>query len=256
MVINSSNDQTNGQFIWLGIFAHPDDETSASAGTMVKWVSENNAAFVVTATGGELGTLGTGGLVIKRENLALVRETELKKNLAMYGCNPPFMLRYRDQELEDEEIGILSMKILDIIHLINPDIIATFGPSGISNHTDHIAIHNATKKAYEDYKDSSDRQRVPILIYPSISEEMATQYSLNLSSDEKKMDIVIDINSSIDIKIKGLRNYKSQEDAQEFAEHLDNLKSNKKANVESFAVSPITPSDWASYPVVEHLKNL
>ena len=91
------------------------------------------------------------------------------------------------------------------------------------------------------------------MIYPSISEEMATQYSLNLSSDEKKMDIVIDINSSIDIKIKGLRNYK---DAQEFAEHLDNLKSNKKANVESFAVSPITPSDWASYPVVEHLKNL
>ena len=28
MVINSSNSQTNGQFIWLGIFAHPDDETS------------------------------------------------------------------------------------------------------------------------------------------------------------------------------------------------------------------------------------
>ena len=99
MVINSSNSQTNGQFIWLGIFAHPDDETSASAGTMVKWASENNAAFVVTATGGELGTLGTGGLVIERENLALVRETELKNNLDMYGCNPPFMLRYRDQEL-------------------------------------------------------------------------------------------------------------------------------------------------------------
>ncbi|GIS65078.1 MAG: hypothetical protein CM1200mP3_13260 [Chloroflexota bacterium] len=67
-------------------------------------------SFRVNATGGELGTLGTGGLVIKKENLALGLRNGTEKNLAMYGCNPPFMLRYRDQELEDEEIGILSRR--------------------------------------------------------------------------------------------------------------------------------------------------
>ena len=256
MAINSSENQNIDQFTWLGIFAHPDDETSASAGTMVKWVNENNQTYVVTATGGELGTLGTGGLIVKRENLGEVRESELKKNLAMYGCNPPFMLRYRDQELADEKLNTLSMKILDIIHLVDPDIIVTFGPSGISNHTDHIAIHHASKKAYIDYKNGTNRLQAPVLIYPSLSEEMANQYSLDLSSDEKRMDIVVDINSSIDMKIKGLRNYKSQEDAQEFAEQLNSIKSNQNANVESFAVSPSTPDDWDSYPVIDYLRNL
>lgn len=253
---NSLPNHSNGPFVWLGIFAHPDDETSASAGTMVKWVSENNQAYVVTATGGELGTLGTGGLVIQRENLAEIRETELQQNLAMYGCNPPFLLRYRDQELADEKASTLSMKVLDIIHMVNPDIIATFGPSGISNHADHIAIHHAAKNAYLDYKSGTNGQTVPILIYPSLSEETANQYSLDLSPDEKRMDIVVDINSSINTKIKGLRNYKSQEDAQEFAERLNSIKSNQDANIESFAVSPSTPDDWSSYPVVDYLRNL
>ena len=50
--------------VWLGVYGHPDDETSASAGTMVKLSDEGHQVFVITATGGELGTLGTDGTKI------------------------------------------------------------------------------------------------------------------------------------------------------------------------------------------------
>ena len=55
--------------VWLGVYGHPDDETSASAGTMVKLSDEGHQVYVITATGGELGTLGTGGIKIRRSCL-------------------------------------------------------------------------------------------------------------------------------------------------------------------------------------------
>ena len=80
----SPSNRNNKSFTWLGVFGHPDDETSASAGTMVKWIEAGNEVYIVTATGGEEGTLGTGGQVIERNKLGSVREAELRKNLNMY----------------------------------------------------------------------------------------------------------------------------------------------------------------------------
>src|SRR2546427_6821969 len=44
----------------LAVFAHPDDETSAAAGTLTKYAREGVDIHVVTATRGERGGLGTG----------------------------------------------------------------------------------------------------------------------------------------------------------------------------------------------------
>lgn len=238
--------------VWLGIFAHPDDETSASAGTMVRWIEEGGEVYIVTATGGEEGSLGTGGEIIEKEDLAKVRESELRKNLLLYGANEPFLLRYRDQDLDKEDITEVSGKLLDIMHIIEPDIIATFGPSGISNHPDHIAIHKATLLAHDWYVASLHKSQSPLLIYPTLSIEVAKEYGLQLSEDEKKIDIEVNIESSIDIKIQGLRNYKSQQDAQDFAESLSKSEDKK----ERFAVSPKISSLWRDSSLVSHLISL
>ena len=156
------------KLVWLGIFAHPDDETSASAGTMVRWIEEGGKVYIVTATGGEEGSLGTGGEVIERKDLAKVRESELRKNLLLYGANAPFLLGYRDQDLNKENIEDVSLRLLDIMHIVKPDIVATFGPSGISNNPDHIAIHKATLLAHEWYAESQLQSQVPLLIYPTL----------------------------------------------------------------------------------------
>ncbi len=238
--------------VWLGVYGHPDDETSASAGTMVKLSDEGHQVFVITATGGELGTLGTDGTKIRREDLASVRESELRANMKAYGANPPFMLRYVDQELEKEDPEVLAIKILDIMHMVKPNVVSTFGPSGISNHPDHIAIHISTLVAYEKYTNPTS-ENAPLLIYPSIPEDIAKMYNLQLSPVEKNMDLIIDINETIGYKIEGLKNYKSQEDAQEFAAHLSEREG---SHFESFAVSDSSPNDWESHPVVKYLRSL
>ena len=240
------------RLVWLGIFAHPDDETSASAGTMVRWIDEGGEVYIVTATGGEEGSLGTGGEIIEKKDLAKVRESELRKNLLLYGANAPFLLRYRDQDLNKENIEDVSLKLLDIMHIVKPDIVVTFGPSGISNHPDHIAIHEAALLAHEWYVESQHKSQVPLLIYPTLPIELAEQYGLELSDDEKKIDIEVNIESSIDKKIQGLRNYKSQQDAQDFAERLSKSEDKK----ERFAVSPKISSTWKDSSLISHLISL
>ncbi len=240
------------KLVWLGIFAHPDDETSASAGTMVRWIEEGGKVYIVTATGGEEGSLGTGGEVIERKDLAKVRESELRKNLLLYGANAPFLLGYRDQDLNKENIEDVSLRLLEIMHIVKPDIVATFGPSGISNHPDHIAIHKASLLAHEWYAESQLQSQVPLLIYPTLPIEVAEQYGLELSDDEKKIDVEVNIESSMDKKIQGLRNYKSQQDAQDFAERLSKSVDKK----ECFAVSPKISSAWKDSSLISHLISL
>ena len=82
-----NNTVNKNPLVWIGIFAHPDDETTSSSGTMMKWVKNNNEAYISTGTRGEEGTLGTGDLKIKREDLGKVREKELRHNLDLYGPN-------------------------------------------------------------------------------------------------------------------------------------------------------------------------
>ena len=236
--------------IWIGVFAHPDDETTSSAGTMMKWVKNSNDAYIITGTRGEEGTLGTGDLKIKRKDLGKVREEELRNNLDMYGVNPPYILDYKDQDLDKENPDILAKKILTILKQINPDVIITFGPTGISNHPDHIAIHKSALIAYKYYK--SDTSQNPLLIYPAIPEDRAKDYGLELSEDEKRLDIVIDIADTFDTKIQGLKNYKSQEDAQELAKRF--LEYN--FTYESFSLSPINQLDDYSFSLIEYVKSL
>ena len=57
----------NKQKTFLFVFAHPDDETSSSGGTITKLSKEGHSVYVCTSTRGELGTLGTGTLKISAD---------------------------------------------------------------------------------------------------------------------------------------------------------------------------------------------
>ena len=58
----------------LAVFAHPDDETTTSGGTLARYATEGAKVFVATATRGEQGGLGTGGYEILRDDLPAVRQ--------------------------------------------------------------------------------------------------------------------------------------------------------------------------------------
>ncbi len=199
----------------LAVFAHPDDETSSCGGTFTKYASQGVEIHVVTATRGELGELGTGGLVIDRENLPAVREAELRAVLELYGAHPPTILGYRDQELISVDFETLVQDVLRAMTRVLPDVVLTFGPTGVSNHDDHKAIHRATVDAFRRYRQHA--ANAPRLYYVAIPEFVARQFEFDLHPSEMAPHVQIDIAEVKGTKLQGLRTYRSQADAQELA---------------------------------------
>ena len=206
------------QKTFLFVFAHPDDETSSSGGTITKLSNEGHSVYVCTATRGELGTLGTGTLKIARKDLPKVREQELKGALKLFGAHAPILLGYKDQELQLIPEKTLIEVISKIIHSINPDFIITFGPSGISGHSDHIAISKATTAAFKSYFKINSTNK---LFYVAISKEASISFNLKLTELEMNPNVIIDISKQFQTKLKALKNYRSQEDAQFLAKMFE-----------------------------------
>jgi LmbE family N-acetylglucosaminyl deacetylase len=199
----------------LAVFAHPDDETSTAAGTFTKYAREGVEIHVVTATRGELGELGTDDLKIERHDLPAIREAELRAVLALYGANRPILLDYRDQELITADFETLTQDVLRAMASVRPDVVITFGPSGISNHDDHKTIHRAATEAFHRYRHTA--VVAPRLYYVAIPQEVAARFAFHLHPSEMTLSVCIDIAEVKPIKLQGLRTYRSQTDAQELA---------------------------------------
>src|SRR4029453_15357633 len=120
----------------LAVFAHPDDETSAAAGTLIHYAREGVDIYVVTATRGERGDLGTGDRTIARHDLPAVREAELRAVLPPYGAHPPILLAYREQKPSTPNVATLAHDVLRVMVAVQPEVVLTFGPTGISGHED------------------------------------------------------------------------------------------------------------------------
>jgi LmbE family N-acetylglucosaminyl deacetylase len=225
----------------LAVFAHPDDETSAAAGTMSKYAREGVDIHVVTATRGELGELGTGDLKIERCDLPAVRETELRAVLELYGANPPMLLGYRDQGLLAADFETLTQGVLRAMVTVQPDVVITFGPSGISNHDDHKVIHRATTEAFHRYHQTI--ASAARLYYVAIPQEVAAQFEFELHPSELTLSVSINITEEKPLKLQGLRTYRSQADAQALAVIFESDQFSQEWFYQAYPeVSPTAPS--------------
>ncbi len=203
----------------LGVFAHPDDETSGAGGTFTKYARKGVAVSVVTATLGEEGGLGTGGRQIARAALPQVRERELRTVLRSYGANPPILLGYHDQRVKDADFEELVGKVLLAMEETRPDVVITFGPRGISNHDDHVTIHRAAVQAFHRYRVAGgDSAR---LYYVAIPKQMVELVKLDLDGPEVEPHVLVDISETVAVKVRALRTYSSQQDAQQLAEMFE-----------------------------------
>ncbi len=130
----------------LGIWAHPDDESWASAGLM-KMASLNGQKIgIITATKGDAGETADEHKWPKSK-LGEIRKKELEDCLCFVGKVEQFWLGYEDGNLattdEKEAVG----EIIRIINVFNPDTIVSFEPNGITGHDDHKTISLWTGRA-------------------------------------------------------------------------------------------------------------
>ena len=128
----------------LGVWAHPDDEAYLSAGLMAEFSRRGDRVVVVTATLGERGT--SDPLAWPPEQLAPVRRAELRRSLAAVGVEEFHLLGLPDGDCEQHDA---TDAIAGFITVLQPDLVVTFGPDGMTGHPDHRAVSRWTTQAMD-----------------------------------------------------------------------------------------------------------
>jgi LmbE family N-acetylglucosaminyl deacetylase len=101
--------------------------------------------FLLCATRGEAGILG-----VKPEEAGAIREKELRHAAEHLGIEVHF-LGYQDGELSRVNPAILLEDIACWIGLVEPQVILTFGPDGVSGHPDHVTISHIVAQAVNQF---------------------------------------------------------------------------------------------------------
>jgi N-acetyl-1-D-myo-inositol-2-amino-2-deoxy-alpha-D-glucopyranoside deacetylase len=146
--------------VLLSVMAHPDDETFGMGGTLALYASRGVDVHLVCGTRGEVGEVDPQ-YMLGFNSIAEVRESELRCAAGVIGLAGVHFLGYRDSGMtgspENQHPRALAAAPLDevagrvahYIRLIRPQVVLTFDPIGGYRHPDHIAIHNATVRAFE-----------------------------------------------------------------------------------------------------------
>lgn len=129
------------------IYAHPDDETFASGGTIARYALQSDCEIVLfCTTRGEAGKPGNPPLCTQEE-LGEVRSRELEAAAQVLGIDRVILRDYGDGRLSRIPFQQLVDEIARQIQLEAPQAVVTFPPHGISGHPDHQVIQRATREA-------------------------------------------------------------------------------------------------------------
>lgn len=133
------------------IVAHPDDDAYGCAGSIALHEHDPGFRFIlVLATDGAAGQISRG-VPATPETLGAWRRIESANAWRAHGTIPARheWLGYQDGHVHEVDPAELASKIHEILVQERPQIVATFGPDGITGHRDHIAIGQATDTAFE-----------------------------------------------------------------------------------------------------------
>jgi len=205
----------------LLVFAHPDDESFGPSGTAAKYRKSGIPTDLICATRGEVGTRLD---VPKDMETGKAREAELRKAAALIGIRDLYLLGFTDGQLDKVNLSEIADKIFSIMEKVLPEVVITFGPDGISGHPDHIAVGRAAAMAFHRLRDKDNGPRK--LYYVTIPESVlpnAAEMGIRTRPD-REVTTTIDIREFGDLKKKAIAAHRSQQDAREFIEMLNQLK--------------------------------
>jgi len=142
----------------LAVFAHPDDETFGTGGTLAHYARAGVSVHLVCATRGEVGEAPRD--LKGFASVGDMRADELQCASNILGLESVNFLGYRDsgmpgspdnqhpQALAAAPTDEVARKIAAHIRRLRPQVVITFDPLGGYRHPDHIAIHRATVEAF------------------------------------------------------------------------------------------------------------
>jgi mycothiol S-conjugate amidase len=155
---------TQEQLRLMAVHAHPDDESSKGAATMAKYVDEGVDVLVVTATGGERGSILNPAMdrpeIVGR--MAEVRKAEMDRAREILGVRQEW-LGFVDSGLPEGDplpplpegsFGLVPVAegaapLVAAIRRQRPHVVITYDENGGYPHPDHIMTHKISVEAFE-----------------------------------------------------------------------------------------------------------
>jgi LmbE family N-acetylglucosaminyl deacetylase len=151
------------------VFAHPDDESYSAYGTVARHAHDPDFRLVVLhATDGEAGEIAPG-VPATREGLGSWRRQEDENAWCALGRLPDRhdWLGYADGGVLEVGLETLCERVASFLRAERPDVVATFGPDGVTGHPDHIAVGQATTMAFHRVRGEGG-PRLSRLVYGAI----------------------------------------------------------------------------------------
>lgn len=141
------------------VHAHPDDEGTSTAGTMVRLVREGHRVVVVYATNGDFGAapddLGPGETLVER------RRHEAMASAEVTGTHRVAWLGYADSGMTgwEQNTGerafsradpeVAARGLADLLDEESADVVVGYDWHGGYGHPDHVMVHRVTRRAVE-----------------------------------------------------------------------------------------------------------
>lgn len=192
----------------LAVWAHPDDEAFGPVGTMRLAVDRGWETAVISATRGDAGKREAADLA-PGQTLGDFREAELRCSCGVLGVSQLHVWRHADGGLHDLPPEVLADQVLAVMRDWRPAIVITFGPDGVTGHSDHIAISRATEQAFHRYRDEQTAIQ-PRLYYNTIPADRVIEHPMGDAPPPTPATAVIDVNAYEAIKREALGCHESQ----------------------------------------------
>src|SRR5574340_632415 len=141
----------------LAIFAHPDDETFGTGGTLAYYARHGVEVYLICATRGEVGEAPPD--LKGFQSVGEMREDELRCAAGILGLKAIYFLGYRDsgmpgspdnahpRALAAQPTDAVARELARYVRELRPQVVKTLDAIGGYRHPDHIAIHRATVEA-------------------------------------------------------------------------------------------------------------
>jgi LmbE family N-acetylglucosaminyl deacetylase len=189
----------------LVVFAHPDDAEFLCGGTVASWARGGTEIHYACATD---GSAGWNGPDLSREEIARLREAEMREAAGVLGVRSVTFLGFLDGTLEPNLE--LRRAVTRQVRRLRPDVLLSFEPSLWSgrryvNHPDHRAIGEAVLAVVA--CDAPTRPQFPELLEEGLEPHKVTHLWLPTFDGA---DTCVDISDTIDLKIEALHRHKSQ----------------------------------------------
>ncbi|MEX1907843.1 PIG-L family deacetylase [Janibacter sp. Y6] len=140
------------------LHAHPDDEASGTAGSMILASDAGQRVVAVYATGGELGTVPDG---VGVDGLAAHRRAEAEASARVTGTARVEWLGYRDSGMHGWEqnshdgsfhgadVDEAAGRLAAILDEEDADVLVGYDWHGGYGHPDHVQVHRVAHRAAE-----------------------------------------------------------------------------------------------------------